>query len=701
MLRENEQHPLNELLSGIRHASGITRGSFPESQISSERVELYTPSSNYGCPPADELVSYFAYRGVCSALKVSELNNARPDDIGPLIDAVSTLARLNVKGECSCALSDEGVLLSILSEEQIDDDNLRKLVQELDVLCSHFEKARIVIRALSPKDQVLDLLYKEMPRDLIWDIEFETDKATAVIFIEREVDHELLSLAATIEGRTTWRCCFREIPEDKSAYLKGVHITPLHARIPSASEMRAIADGLREISHVIPIRMVRTFGDRILIVHDLPNPSLESFVELEKVLRGLPVASILADSDSPTGATKLSQLKYLIYSTLPQGVYLRSVEALPNAGAHISLFFNEKGEEKLEAWLEGVTSNCSGTLHVEKEKLSEPFEKWLEGKSAAVSNFFSSMTDHDGGVILNADVDMKALLLKTVRPVEAPKEFTNPARRSQLAFRPLVIDYALTHYSEDAYSVELLEEGLIRLTVHLADAAAFVRRHSLMEQAARERGAAIYAKEAGTLLAPLVPLGVLKAGSFIPNETRPALSVSIDLLPDGTVSLHDHLYSTIKPDARLSFTTYYESLQGRLFGDALSQISLWSEAAKHSEVLGRSIATPHDVRIAVARMLSLVDQKLSQMLADRDIRFLRSQKKEYGCFHAPFRSYRAIVNQLILAGHTYSPELLDSIDAHLTTGAKDRNFHRELNEVAAVINRRELPTAGSRIWETF
>ncbi|AXG99596.1 RNB domain-containing ribonuclease [Deinococcus wulumuqiensis] len=109
---------------------------------------------------------------------------------------------------------------------------------------------------------------------------------------------------------------------------------------------------------------------------------------------------------------------------------------------------------------------------------------------------------------------------------------------------------------DDAVGVEALEGGLTRLWVHVADVAALVAPDSPLDLEARARGATLYLPD--RTIGMLPDELVQKAGLGL-SETSPALSISLDLDPDGNAEAVDVCLTRVRVQ-RLA----YQEAQARL-----------------------------------------------------------------------------------------------------------------------------------------
>lgn len=104
---------------------------------------------------------------------------------------------------------------------------------------------------------------------------------------------------------------------------------------------------------------------------------------------------------------------------------------------------------------------------------------------------------------------------------------------------------------DDAVSIEPLEHGGYRLGVHIADVSYYVAPGSPIDREARARGTSLYLPGCTVPMLPEVLSNDLC--SLMPNVDRLAVSLLMDLSPDGAVVDHQLTPSLIRSRARLTY----------------------------------------------------------------------------------------------------------------------------------------------------
>lgn len=130
----------------------------------------------------------------------------------------------------------------------------------------------------------------------------------------------------------------------------------------------------------------------------------------------------------------------------------------------------------------------------------------------------------------------------------------------------VTIDGADAKDLDDAVSLELLESGLWRLGVHIADVSAYVAEDSALDKEARMRGTSVYLVDQ---VLPMLPKKLSNGiCSLNPQEDRLALSVVMDVDYNGVVQNQEIFPSVIKTAHRLT----YDEVNQMYAGDESLQI---------------------------------------------------------------------------------------------------------------------------------
>ena len=129
------------------------------------------------------------------------------------------------------------------------------------------------------------------------------------------------------------------------------------------------------------------------------------------------------------------------------------------------------------------------------------------------------------------------------RPSEGP-------RRDLRVLPTITIDPPTARDFDDAISAERLDDGAIRVWVHIADVAAHVPPGSLVDREARRRATSVYVPGK---VEPMLPEALSNdACSLVPGRDRPVVTVELEL-EGATVRRTAFTRSTIRSDARLDY----------------------------------------------------------------------------------------------------------------------------------------------------
>ena len=126
----------------------------------------------------------------------------------------------------------------------------------------------------------------------------------------------------------------------------------------------------------------------------------------------------------------------------------------------------------------------------------------------------------------------------------------------------LTIDADHSRDLDDALSVEPADaNGVIRVSVHIADVSAHVIEGSAIDRAARDAATSVYL---GEWVRPMLPRDLSESAlSLIPGCDRDTLSITLSIDQEGSVTASDVFASRIRSDRRLS----YLAVAGLLHGD--------------------------------------------------------------------------------------------------------------------------------------
>ncbi len=165
------------------------------------------------------------------------------------------------------------------------------------------------------------------------------------------------------------------------------------------------------------------------------------------------------------------------------------------------------------------------------------------------------------------DADENLALLKSEHPLEFPTSCLTSAEQIQEAsvqellgdpkrkdFRDLpllTIDGAFTRDFDDALHFEQLENGKVRVGIHITDVSYYISPRSPLFTEAQERATTLYFPEGHV---PMLPKSLsLDVCSLIKGKTRPAISFLVTLDDTGFITHTSIVPSVIKVQRQLSY----------------------------------------------------------------------------------------------------------------------------------------------------
>jgi len=148
----------------------------------------------------------------------------------------------------------------------------------------------------------------------------------------------------------------------------------------------------------------------------------------------------------------------------------------------------------------------------------------------------------------------------TLSETAEEKEFSK--RRDLRGDKIMTIDGADAKDLDDAVSVVKLENGLYKLSVHIADVSHYVRENTPLDKEAFKRATSVYLLD---LVIPMLP-EKLSNGLCSLNPFEPKLALSCDMIIDGEGKVVEHeIYeSVIESKLRATYEDVTKVLQGEM-----------------------------------------------------------------------------------------------------------------------------------------
>ena len=158
-----------------------------------------------------------------------------------------------------------------------------------------------------------------------------------------------------------------------------------------------------------------------------------------------------------------------------------------------------------------------------------------------------------------------------------------PAKRTDLTGRTTItIDAASSRDLDDALSARRNADGSLTVWVHIADVAAHLQPGSPLDREAARTGTSVYLPGWNRpMLPPELSEGSL---SLLPGVVRDTLTVEMSVAEDGTLTSVEVYASTIKSDARVTYTDAAQVMAGKTpaeshSGTVTAALRLLAEAA--------------------------------------------------------------------------------------------------------------------------
>ncbi|HHY90494.1 MAG TPA: ribonuclease R, partial [Clostridiales bacterium] len=177
-------------------------------------------------------------------------------------------------------------------------------------------------------------------------------------------------------------------------------------------------------------------------------------------------------------------------------------------------------------------------------------------------------------------------------PEEIPEE-EKRRRRDLRNERIFTIDGADAKDLDDAVSIKKLENGDYLLGVHIADVSYYVKEGSALDKEAFKRGTSVYLVDR---VIPMLPQKLSNGVcSLNPGEDRLALSVQMQITPEGNVVNHEIFESIIRSGKRMIYTEVSDILEND-DEELKKQYQPWIEDLKLMEELARILKRRREAR---------------------------------------------------------------------------------------------------------
>lgn len=157
-------------------------------------------------------------------------------------------------------------------------------------------------------------------------------------------------------------------------------------------------------------------------------------------------------------------------------------------------------------------------------------------------------------------------------------------RRDLRNIKTVTIDGADAKDLDDAISIEVRAQGGWRLMVHIADVSYYVAEGSALDQEAFARGTSVYLVDRVIpMLPPKLSNGICSLNA---GEDRLAMSVIMDINPEGKVVDYEITPSVIRVDRRMTYDEVREILDGdnqelkEIYRDYLEELYMMADLSR-------------------------------------------------------------------------------------------------------------------------
>jgi len=222
-------------------------------------------------------------------------------------------------------------------------------------------------------------------------------------------------------------------------------------------------------------------------------------------------------------------------------------------------------------------------------------------------------------------------------PVDVPK--SDWAGREDLTEQTLVtIDGADTKDIDDAVVAWKLDNGNYHLGVHIADVSHYVTEGSTIDAEAYKRGTSVYLTDR---VIPMLPRNISNGiASLNPNVVRLAMSVEMEINPQGQVVNHRLHTSVIKSHARMT----YDAVNKILDGDVFVQDE-YAQLTPMFKVMGEL----HDILYNMRKKRGAIefDAPEAQVVVDDEGKAVDIKLRERGTAERMIESFMLVANETV------------------------------------------------------
>lgn len=241
-------------------------------------------------------------------------------------------------------------------------------------------------------------------------------------------------------------------------------------------------------------------------------------------------------------------------------------------------------EEKVERWIKSLEAYAVDTCKNDEQKKTAGNILKAMGLSKMSADAVNLLIDigyfpvHVNLELLkfNIRIEHSDEILSAAEDILAqPSDLDEANRKDLTSLKVYAIDVDEADELDDALSAMRLQDGRIRVWIHVADPTCLVKPHSIIEREAMRRGTSVFLP---TATFPMFPEKLaMEAMSLQQGMLCKAVSISVTLHQDGSIAEYSIDNSIIKPTYMLTYESAAELLHLNLEEEA--ELRILSEAA--------------------------------------------------------------------------------------------------------------------------
>ncbi|RTE05518.1 ribonuclease R [Paenibacillus whitsoniae] len=280
-----------------------------------------------------------------------------------------------------------------------------------------------------------------------------------------------------------------------------------------------------------------------------------------------------------------------------------------------------------------------------------------EGRSAAEGEVIEILGHKD-----DPGVDILAIVRKHQLPEVFPEdvmaeadavpdriseeEIVSQGRRDLRGKRIVTIDGEDAKDLDDAVNVEVLENGNVRLGVHIADVSYYVREGSALDTEAYNRGCSVYLTDR---VIPMLPHRLSNGiCSLNPQVDRLTMSCEMEFDADLKVVSHDIFTSVIRTSERMTYKNVRLLLTGEAEPELVERYAYLMEDFKRMEALAARLRSRRMKRGAID-----FDFEESKILVDADGKPTDIVKRERSVAEMMIEEFMLAANETVAEHFTW------------------------------------------------